>query len=237
LTYTSHPEEEPRQAPPRKLLIADDDPVVAWLHREIVEGPGDCVVSMASDGIECLEIARRERPDAILLDVNMPRMDGFQVLQELQADPDLHHIRVLFLTGDAFRVEDRLRGLSLGAYDYLVIPVEPEELLARVHVAFRLRDAEADAVAERERAAHLAGVLRAVRTLQHEINNPLQALMGSLDLLRLKLGPEAAKYQDQLHILDRATDRIANVTQRLGCVTSADMSPSEDGAVLRLPGD
>jgi DNA-binding response OmpR family regulator len=95
---------------------------------------------LVSDGITCetgnhggmaLELARRLKPDLIVLDVNMPQKDGFEVLTELKQDPATASIRVVLLTA-AEQESDLMRGFSLGAADYVVKPFNPMELLVRV---------------------------------------------------------------------------------------------------------
>ena len=98
-------------------------------------------VRVANSGLRALQAVRTEpRPDLILLDVMMPMIDGYQVLQSLRAQTDLHDIPVIFVTAlDAD--DDEEHGLSLGAVDYVTKPVKPALLLARVHAQIELKHA------------------------------------------------------------------------------------------------
>ena len=107
------------------VLVVDDDPTVHDLLTRHLQRDGYRVVSAAS-GVEALAKARETRPDAITLDVLMPKMDGWLVLSELKDDPELATIPVIMLTF----VDDRSRGLTLGATEYLAKPVDQARLLA-----------------------------------------------------------------------------------------------------------
>ncbi len=86
---------------------------------------------MASNGQECLKKVSTERPDVILLDAMMPRMDGYETCRRLKADPATRHIPVIFLTAKAQETEIR-KGLALGAVGYLVKPFDPIQLTAQI---------------------------------------------------------------------------------------------------------
>lgn len=120
-----------------KVLIAEDSLDSRLLLEDILASM-DCDVVAVSDGPSALDAAKAEYPDLILLDVNMPGMTGFDVLEHLKADPDLAAIPVLMLTALA-GIEDRVKGLGLGADDYLVKPYSPRELVARVSTRLRAK--------------------------------------------------------------------------------------------------
>ena len=94
-------------------------------------------VLMAEDGPSCLELARSQKPDVILLDVMMPRMDGFETCRRLKADPLTRHIPVVMVTALDQR-SDRIRGLEAGADEFLTKPVDDVALFARVRSLLRL---------------------------------------------------------------------------------------------------
>ena len=119
------------------VLIAEDSLVVRTLLRRQLEDYGHRVVE-AGDGEEALAMCREHDPDVILLDVEMPKLDGHGVLAALQASPDMADTPVVFLTART-TTEDVVEGLRLGAHDYLRKPFEPAELLARVSAAVRVK--------------------------------------------------------------------------------------------------
>jgi DNA-binding response OmpR family regulator len=111
-------------------VVADDDPTVATLVLKTMESHGlECAIAL--DGTKALELIRDGRPDAVVLDVNMPDRDGYDVLSALRADPALKDTKVLLLTARR-READILRGFGLGADDYIVKPFSPMELVARI---------------------------------------------------------------------------------------------------------
>ena len=119
----------------RKLiLLADDSPLIHRHTAPILTDAGYEVVS-AMDGAEALELCRSRAPDLLILDIEMPRMDGYAVCAEIKSDPALGHLPVLICSslGEAHDLE---RGFDAGADDYLIKPVVPEELLTRVKQLF-----------------------------------------------------------------------------------------------------
>jgi len=119
------------------ILVADDDADILNLVRFRLEQYGYETVT-AADGEQALELARERDPDLCVLDVMMPKLSGFEVLQALRSDPDTDGIPVIILTAT---VQDRdvARGFEIGADDYLRKPFSPRELQARVAAALRTR--------------------------------------------------------------------------------------------------
>ena len=120
------PAEAPLGAPPgASVLVVEDDPSAVRLLRAYLE-PVGYRVRVSPDGEQALEDVRAERPAAILLDVLLPKLDGWEVLRRLKADPDLRDIPVVIVTV----VDEKDVGLALGAVDYLVKPIDRDALLA-----------------------------------------------------------------------------------------------------------
>lgn len=116
--------------PPATILVVDDSPVNLQVIVRTLDGTGHRILA-ARDGTAALEIARRARPELMLLDVTMPEIDGFEVCRAIKANPDTQDVAVIFLSarGD---VSDKVSGLRLGAVDYITKPIQAEEVLARV---------------------------------------------------------------------------------------------------------
>ncbi|MBW3620937.1 MAG: response regulator [Actinobacteria bacterium] len=110
-----------------KVLAVDDDPVIQRLLQVNLEMEG-YEVQLAGDGVEALERARAFRPDIVLLDIMMPKKDGWQVCAELKQDDELKHIPVVFLSARA-QDTDLERGTELGAEAYITKPFDPIDLL------------------------------------------------------------------------------------------------------------
>jgi DNA-binding response OmpR family regulator len=116
----------------KKVLIADDEPNIVISLEFLLRREGFEVL-VAVDGEEALVKARAERPDLVLLDVMMPKMNGFDVCQALRADPELASMRVLMLTAKG-RETEVSKGLGLGADGYMTKPFSTKDLVAQVRV-------------------------------------------------------------------------------------------------------
>jgi DNA-binding response OmpR family regulator len=116
------------------VLVVDDEPTILELVRFTLEDEQVAVIE-ASDGVQALEKARAAHPDLILLDVQMPRLDGFEVCRRLREDPTLAGVRIVMLTA-AGQETDRARGMAAGVNDYLTKPFSPLALFALVRAFF-----------------------------------------------------------------------------------------------------
>lgn len=117
------------------VLVADDDPTVRMMVSTILRNY-ELRCEVARDGAEAVEMVRMFSPRVAIVDVNMPRMDGFEVLASLKGDPATRGIRVLMLSARQHET-DVVRGFALGADDYVTKPFSPIELVARVKRALR----------------------------------------------------------------------------------------------------
>ncbi len=120
----------PQAAREPLVLVVDDDSSITALVRSVLISDG-ITCEVGNNGGQGLELARRIKPDLVVLDVNMPERDGFEVLTELKRDPATSGIRVILLTA-AEQESDIMRGFALGAADYVVKPFNPMELLVRI---------------------------------------------------------------------------------------------------------
>ena len=116
--------------PPSTILVVDDSATNLQVLVRTLDGTGHRILA-ARDGETALDIARRVKPDLMLLDVMMPGMDGFDVCRVLKRDPDTRQTAVIFLSARG-EVSDKVSGLELGAADYITKPIQGEEVLARV---------------------------------------------------------------------------------------------------------
>ena len=146
--------------PKAKILVVDDDPVIVKATRRLLDKAGYETLP-AQTGREALEAARAHHPDLILLDVNMPDMNGFDACRQLKADPALAGIGVIIVTSTYTDAESQASGLDLGADGYIARPISNRELLARLQAMLRQRDAEQEA---RRVAAEWAATFDAVES-------------------------------------------------------------------------
>jgi DNA-binding response OmpR family regulator len=116
--------------PDASVLIVDDDPVVRRMLQLSFESEGFNVLT-AGDGIEGLEAMRAGRPDVVVLDIMMPKLDGIKVMRELNEDDELRGTPVILLSAKATSLDIEL-GLKAGAADYVTKPCDPIDLVDRV---------------------------------------------------------------------------------------------------------
>lgn len=163
------------------VLIVDDSPSDRALFRTILSRAG-YTVQEVSRGSEALARARALRPHAVILDVNLPDLDGHSVCRQFRADSELAGLPVLMLTvrdNDA----DVLAGLNAGADDYVAKDSAPEIVLARVRRLIQYRQLTTMAVLNEQ----LVQVGRLLAGIVHEIRGPLAVIRGSAELMRLQL--------------------------------------------------
>ena len=115
---------------PETIFVVDDDPLFCGLVRDLLEQAGYRVLTL-DDGAAAVEAAAEERPAVVVLDVNLPRLNGYEVCQRLRERLD-RDLGIIFVSGERTESFDRTAGLLLGADDYLAKPFDPSELVARV---------------------------------------------------------------------------------------------------------
>ncbi len=146
------------------ILIVDDQPANLTSLEQILHG--DYRVSTAVNGVECIESTYRLQPDLILLDVDMPVMDGLTVCRKLKADRTTSPIPIIFVSALS-RLEERLAGYRVGADDYVSKPYDVDELLAKIRIALNNRH---DLEAAKARAERLHGDLADSLSACHELS-------------------------------------------------------------------
>lgn len=204
------------------VLVAEDDAVTRRLLEVTLQSWGH-EVTMACDGQEACDLYTRVRPSLALLDWQMPVLDGLDVCRHIRASPLGAETFILVVTArDA--PADLAAALEAGADDYMMKPVTPGDLHARltvaaVRIAQRVQRA-ADQITL-ARARWLAGIGETALTLQHEINNPLAALMGMAELLTLP-GNSAAEHAEYLQGIRVQSQRIADVVKRISFLRRGD---------------
>lgn len=166
------------------VLVVDDDPVTRLMLTAALEDAGHHVVTV-EDGPRALELVRTESFDVILLDVLMPDMDGYAVLERLKGDAALRHLPVIMVTS-LDDVASAVRCIELGADDYLPKPIDPVLLTARINAGLtkkHLHDLEAE---------HLQEVTRLNRQLEARVEEQMGELVRTGELKRF-LAPQVAE--------------------------------------------
>ncbi len=192
-----------------RILVVDDEPdIVALIVYHLAKA--GYRVSTASNGGDALAIAKAEPPALIVLDLMLPGMSGFDVLEELRGNENTQNIAVLMLT--ARREEpDRIRGLSLGADDYLTKPFSPQELILRVGAILRRTKA----------GGHTSGDIIKIGTIRIDRAQHRVTVSGDeIDLtptefkLLLTLAERKGRVQARAHLLESVWDAAPDIQTR-----------------------
>jgi DNA-binding response OmpR family regulator len=198
-----------------RVLVADDVELIRLLHEAVIREMGH-EPALAADGEEAWAMFQREPFPLVLLDWQMPRLDGLELTRRIRGSTNGDRVFVLVVTArDA--ADDLNSVLDAGADDYLSKPVTPEQLRARLTIAERrmgVDEARRRAEEALARAQWLAGIGQTSLALQHEINNPLAALLAHTELLRDTTTLQGAE-KEQLDVIARQARRIADVVARL----------------------
>ncbi|MCC5834708.1 MAG: response regulator [Opitutales bacterium] len=166
-----------------RVLVVDDEEKNRTLLRDSLEAHGH-TVDEANDGEAALQHIRKDLPDVVLLDVMMPKLDGFEVCLQMKSDAALRHIPVIMVTALSERKE-RLMGIKAGANDFLVKPIDIPDTLLRVNNAIRekkLYDKLQDSYSQLKQLETFRDEL--THMIVHDMRSPLMVIMGYIDLLK-----------------------------------------------------
>jgi diguanylate cyclase (GGDEF)-like protein len=203
------------------ILVVDDDPDIARFVEVNLRSAG-YDVSVAGDGQEALDRAADLRPDLVLLDVMMPRLDGFEVAQRLRKNPQTANTSIIMLTAKALS-SDKVTGLQSGADDYIIKPFDPIELLARVKGTLR----RAKEMRNLSPLTGLPGNIRIQEEIERQVREHRPFAVLYLDLDNFKT------YNDKYGFV--RGDRLIQGTARM--LQDAVMAHEGDGFVGHVGGD
>jgi diguanylate cyclase (GGDEF)-like protein len=207
---------------PETILVVDDDPDIARFVEVNLRSAG-YDVAVAGDGQEALEKAQELRPDLVLLDVMMPRIDGFEVAQRLRKNPQTANASIIMLTAKALSA-DKVTGLQSGADDYIIKPFDPIELLARVKGTLR----RAKEMRNLSPLTGLPGNIRIQEEIERQVREEREFAVLYADLDNFKA------YNDQKGFV--RGDRLIQATARIIQDAVIDLGGSE-GFVGHVGGD
>ncbi len=161
-----------------RVLLVDDNPTNLQVLSQTLSGR-NYKLSVAKSGEDALRIARKAKPQLVLLDIMMPGMDGYEVCRQLKADPDIRETAVIFLSA-LDETKDKVKGLELGAVDYITKPFQADEVIARVNTHLTIHRLKREVQAKHD---ELEDELRSVAEEQRKL------LPGQLpEIAGLKLG-------------------------------------------------
>ncbi len=203
-----------------KILIVDDTPDTVELLTKRLRADG-YDTEVARDGEEALRKVREYHPDLVILDVMMPKMDGYEVCRRLREDEDRRSYRILMLTAKS-QVPDKVRGLDIGADSYLTKPFDYKELAAVIRRLLARKEA-----GQREvRTEKLAALDQVVDEVSHEIRNPLVAIGGFARRIKNNLAADDPNQRYLDIILDNVAS-LEKMVNQLGSLKTAAVSATD----------
>ena len=178
-----------------RVFLIDDEKMYSKLLHPVLQKAGH-ILGYASSGTEGLEKVAAFDPDVIILDIRLPDMTGFDILERLRSDPHFSHVPVIFVSS-LDELENKLKGFGLGAEDYLTKPFNEREFEARVRVILRRQNPEFSAPEENLVLGDLKLSLHSHKVLYKE--KPVELTAREFDILRVLLShPEKALTREDI---------------------------------------
>ena len=233
-------------APPRILIV--DDRIENLVALEKTLSALDAKIIRATSGEEALATLLEHAVALILLDVQMPDMDGFETAALIRSNDDTRHIPIIFVTAISKEQKHVFSGYASGAVDYLFKPLDPDVLISKVGVfleldrqktiitktneqlkaANRMILAQQDSVIKQER---LKVLLQMAGATAHELNQPLMGLLGNIDLIRMA-EYDPSKLTPRLENIEAAAQRMADIIKRIQTIGSDEVIPYPGGSSI-----
>lgn len=198
-----------------RILLADDDVPMRDLLAAVLEAHGHDVTAVA-DGEQAWQQFEEQGFPLLVLDWEMPKRDGLDVCRAVREHPEGEQVYIMLVTGRS-KADDLEQVLDAGADDYLPKPVTPSDIAARLRIAekrMQTADARRGAEAELRKARYMAGIGELSLALQHEINNPLAALLTTTALITGGM-LEPHEIPEAHRTIETQAQRIATVLKRL----------------------
>lgn len=203
------------QAKNEKILVVEDNEDILELLRCMLKAKGYRVVA-AESGDEALRMVKEEEPHLVLLDLSLPKVNGYDVCRMLKESEKTRYIPIIIVTCKS-SPQEKIMGLELGADDYIVKPFCREEVLARVKSLLKLRSLHYRLI----QAEKLATLAQVAVSVNHEINNPLCAISANAEIIKMMLakGIEPARMNGKVDSILNEVDRIKRVIEKLSRAT------------------
>ena len=193
-----------------KILIVEDEKDTRFILNKLLS-KNDYEVQTTSNGKEALELINTFMPKVILADWTMPVMDGIELCNKIKSNEQTKLIYYIILTARS-SLNDKIRGLDIGADDFLSKPIENQELLARIRTGIRVHNLQA----ELRSVEHSRAAVEMACTIGHEINNPLSSLVVSLKNLESELKSlKHEQFNDDLVVINKSIERIKQLASNL----------------------
>jgi len=220
---------------PEKILVVDDDQYIRTILQKRFASQGYTVL-IANDGELGLQTAKREKPDLIVSDWMMPKMDGLEFCRLVKQDEQLRFTYFIILTARDTQ-DDKVEGIETGADDFVTKPFNDRELLSRVRAGLRINALQK----EISGLQHQKAITELAMTLGHEINNPLGIMMLVLQVLQKRGDSEPiAEIRKELRTVTENGNRIAEIVKKLSSLENPQLIPylkNSDTNMVDLSGE
>lgn len=193
-----------------KILIVEDEKDTQYILNKLLSKNGYDVL-IANNGQEALEVIKDDLPKAIVADWTMPIMDGIELCNILKSDEKYKLIYYIILTART-SLKDRVKGLDVGADDFLLKPIENQELLARIRSGVRIHNLQN----ELKSIEHSKALIEMACTIGHKLNNPLSSLIMSILSVEDDLkSTSEVNFDDEFEVINASIDRIKTLINDL----------------------
>lgn len=213
-----------------KILIVEDEKNTRYIFERLLT-KNDFDVRSVTNGEEALNELKNFSPKVILADWTMPVMDGLTLCNLVKNDDKYRHIYYIILTAKT-SIRDRITGLDVGADDFLLKPIENQELLARIRSGVRIYNLQN----ELKIIEHSKAIIELACTIGHRINNPLASLSLALNNLEQELRNQKTQNADtDLDVIKQSIDRIKTLVSQLTKLENPELIPyTDDSKMLKL---
>ncbi len=201
-----------------KILVVEDEKDTRFIFEKLLS-KNNFTVATAENGEAALKTIKNFEPQVILADWTMPVMDGIELCKIVKNDEKYKLIYFIILTA-RIALKDRVKGLDVGADDFLVKPVENQELLARIRSGIRIHNLQQ----ELKNIEHNKALVEMACTIGHKINNPLSSLIVSLKSLEEELSDVSKKdFNEDFTLIYQSIEKIKTMTESLSKLESPDL--------------
>jgi len=215
-----------------KILIVEDEADTAYILGLLLK-KNNFEIKIAKNGQEALEVIDEFMPRVVIADWNMPVMNGLELCERMKSSDKYKLIYFIILTARS-TLQDRVKGLDVGADDFLLKPIENQELLARIRTGIRIHNLQN----ELRKIEHSKALIEMATTIGHKINNPLSSLVISLDNIKAELGnSELTKnISDDYKIIEESIKKIQILAKDLTHLQQPELIQyAENKNMLNLP--
>ena len=212
-----------------KILIVEDEDDSRFIYERLLKKNG-YNVKTAENGDDALGLIEEFKPKVILADWTMPKLNGVELCNIIKNKEEYKLIYFILLTART-SLKDRVEGLDTGADDYLVKPIDNQELVARIRSGLRIHNLQN----ELKNIEHNKAVVELACTIGHKINNPLSSLKISIDSLKEEIDLKNDGIEEDIYVVDESLKRIEEFVKALQKLQSPEiMDYALDNKMLKI---